>query len=312
MGKITPLSRETALPNQVPLYSMSAYTLGLIKPGHFHLTSMTERTAESPNPLVPHCHDFYEMIWLPVGRGQVHSDLRTCPIQPRTLFFAAPGQVHYWKFTEPPDGEIIRFTHDLFMVNAENPGLFGRLSFLHAETLDPVLYFNEAEAARMNALLSELRGVAADSAPGRDDMVRAYLTVILTHTRRVWLRVHEGRPETTAATGDLLACRFRIALEENFPQMLTVREYAALLHVSRSHLNETLRRQSGRSASDIIHERILLEAKRLLVHSSLTVSEIAYRLRFQDPSYFGRFFRKCAGLTPGMYRETAHHDLLAG
>jgi AraC-like DNA-binding protein len=290
---------------------MSAYNLGFRKPGQFHLTSFKESAQESPNPRVPHSHDFYELIWMHSGTGEVHSDLRTCPVQPGTLFFASPGQVHYWRFYGPRDGEIIRFTHEFFLVNAEDPGLFGRLPFLHAEAFDPVLHFDPAERERMNNLLGELRAAAADSAPGRDDLVRAYLTIILTHTRRVWMRVHDGRIEARAGTGDLLACRFRLALEENFPQMLTVGEYATLLRVSRSHLNEELRRQSGSSASKIIHERILLEAKRLLVHSTLTISEIAYRLRFQDPSYFGRFFRKCTGQTPGMYREAAYHDLLA-
>jgi AraC-like DNA-binding protein/mannose-6-phosphate isomerase-like protein (cupin superfamily) len=311
IGNVMPVRPEASPANQVLVYPMSAYTLGLRKPGHFHLISFKERAQESLNPLVPHSHDFYELIWFRSGTGQVHSDLRACPVRPGTLFFASPGQVHYWKFNEPLDGEIISFTHEFFLVNAENPGLFGRLPFLHAETFDPVLHFDPAEMERMNGLFRELRTAAADGAPGRDDMVRAYLTIMLTHTRRVWMRTHDGHAEPNAGTGDLLACRFRLALEENFPQMLTVSEYASLLRVSRSHLNEELRRQSGSSASKIIHERILLEAKRLLVHTSLTISEIAYRLRFQDPSYFGRFFRKCTGQTPGMYREAAHHDLLA-
>ena len=316
MPKITGLTksarRDEPLPTQVPLYPMSAYTSGLRKPGHFHLLSFEEGQNERINRFVPHCHDFFEMIWLPIGRGQVQSDLRSFPVEPRTLFFAAPGQVHSWQLTEPAEGEIVSFTHDFFMVNSENPGLFGRLPFLHANVTNPILQLNEAEGATMDDLFRQLRAAAADPAPGRDDLVRAFVTIILTVTRRVWLRCHAGDAEISPREGDLLASRFRLSLEENFPHMLTVQEYADLLHVSRSHLNEELRRQSGRSASEIIHERILLEAKRLLVHSSLTISEIAYRLRFQDPSYFGRFFRKCTGRTPGMFRETTHRELLAG
>ena len=303
---------EESLPTQVPLYAMSAYTSGLRKPGHFHLLSFEEGQNERINRFVPHCHDFFEMIWLPSGRGQLQSDLHCHPVEPRTLFFASPGQVHSWQFTEPPEGEIVSFTHDFFLVNPENPGFFGRLPFLHGNEIEPVLHFTEAEGGQMDSLFRQLRAAAADPAHGRDDMVRAFLTIILTLTRRVWLRYHADDAEAGWREGDLLACRFRLSLEENFPLMLTVQEYADLLHVSRSHLNEELRRQSGRSASEIIHERILLEAKRLLVHSSLTVSEIAYRLRFQDPSYFGRFFRKSTGQTPGSFREITHRELLAG
>jgi AraC-like DNA-binding protein len=303
--------RRDPSPPAVPLYAMAGYTNGLRKPGHFHLLRFEEGQSGRIDRFVPHCHDFFEMIWLPAGRGQVRSDLQSFPLEPRTVFFAAPGQVHAWQFTAPPEGEIVSFTHDFFMVNSENPGFFGRLPFLRAGATEPILRLDAAEGARMDALFRELRLAAADPAPGRDDMVRAYLTIMLTLVRRVWLRGQAAQAKPEPREGDTLACRFRLALEENFPRMLAVRDYAELLHVSRSHLNEELRRQSGQSASEIIRERVLLESKRLLVHSSLTISEIAYRLHFRDPSYFGRFFRKCSGRTPGMYREGAQHDLLA-
>ncbi|MBC7366592.1 MAG: AraC family ligand binding domain-containing protein [Undibacterium sp.] len=114
----------------VALYAMSAYTSGLRKPGHFHLLSFEEGQNGRINRFVPHCHDFFEIVWLPAGRGQVRCDLHTFTVKPRTLFFAAPGQVHAWQFTAPPEGEIVSFTHDFFMVNSENPGFFGRLPFL--------------------------------------------------------------------------------------------------------------------------------------------------------------------------------------
>ena len=63
---------------------MAAYTLGLRKAGQFHLISFEERELESLNPCVPHCHDFYELIWLPNGHGLVQSDLRGCGFLQRT------------------------------------------------------------------------------------------------------------------------------------------------------------------------------------------------------------------------------------
>jgi AraC-like DNA-binding protein len=117
--------------------------------------------------------------------------------------------------------------------------------------------------------------------------------------------------ESSAGPG-LLVRRFRMALQDHFPRMLEVRQYAEMLQVSRSHLNAHLRRETGRSPSEIIHEHIALEAKRLLVHSPLTVSEIAYRLGFRDPSYFCRFFRKASGQAPLGFRSEAREVLLAG
>lgn len=303
--------RGEASAGDVQFYAMSAYTTGVRKPGHFHLLTFEEGQNERINRFVPHCHDFFEIVWLPRGRGEVRSDLRAFPVEPRTLFFVAPGQVHAWRFTEPPEGEIVSFTRDFFRVNAENPGLFGRLPFLQAGAAEPILRLDAEAGARMDDLFRELRAAASDPAPGRDDLVRAYLTVILTHIRRAWQqRPGGGAPEVR--TNDVLACRFLLSLEENFPRVLSVHDYAEILQVSRSHLNEELRRHSGRSASEIIHDRLLLEAQRLLVHSTLTIAEIGYRLQFDDPSYFGRFFRKCSGCTPGEYRQKARQNAAAG
>src|SRR5690606_32228130 len=133
---------------------------------------------------------------------------------------------------------------------------------------------------------------------GTEDIVRALMTIALSKARQHLKRMQATEPPTSAAPAGRAAAvhplsqRFRVALEQNFPKLLKVSDYAALLQVSRSHLNEELRQHTGRTASDHIHDRLLLEAKRLLVYSSFTVSEIAYQLQFQDPSYFGRFFRQ--------------------
>ncbi|MBL9207071.1 MAG: helix-turn-helix domain-containing protein [Opitutaceae bacterium] len=307
---VIPYRRTPGQQEPVTLYAMSAYTSGIRKPGHFHLLRFDEVKSERINRYVPHRHDFYEIIWLPVGRGMVQSDFRSYPVQDRTLLVTSPGQIHAWQSVTPLDGEILSFTREFFLVSAEQPGLLGRLPFLQATHPTPVLTLDEEEGARIDRTFRHLREDAAEASPGRDDMVRAYITIILTQIRQAYQR---RTPQSVAPSSDseTLAQRFRVALEEHFPTMLEVGDYATLLQVSRSHLNDDLRRATGHSASEIIHERILLEAKRLLIHSSLNVSEIAYHLRFQDPSYFGRFFRKATGLSPGSYRDDAHRNLLA-
>ncbi|HRE05139.1 MAG TPA: AraC family transcriptional regulator [Opitutaceae bacterium] len=304
-------SRRAPDPSEpVTLYAMSAYTSGIRKPGHFHLLRFDENQSERINRYVPHRHDFYEIIWLPVGRGVVQSDFRTFPVQDRTLLVTSPGQIHAWQTVDPLEGEILSFTREFFLVSAEQPGLLGRLPFLQATHPTPVLTLDEEEGARMDRTFQHLRQDASEAAPGRDDLVRAYITIILTLIRQAYQR-RAPAAAFPPSDSETLAQRFRMALEEHFPSMLEVGDYATLLQVSRSHLNDDLRRATGHSASEIIHERILLEAKRLLIHSSLNVSEIAYHLRFQDPSYFGRFFRKATGQSPGTYRDDAHRNLLA-
>lgn len=76
-----------------------------------------------------------------------------------------------------------------------------------------------------------------------------------------------------------------------------------MLNISAGHLNDVVRKESGKNASAIIHERMILEAKRMLYHSSESIKEIAMNLNYEDPSHFVRFFRQCTGQTPGEFRE---------
>ena len=292
------------------MYPMAAYTQGLRKPGQFHVIRFEQGQSERLNRFVPHRHDFFEVIWLRSGEGQVKCDLRSYPVVPRTLFFTSPGQVHAWDFTREARGEIASFSEEFFAVNSDHPGLLGKMPFLYTGAIDPILHLDTREGRRMDETFRHLQTGAAEEAPGRDDLVRSYLTIILTLARQAFAR-RQLTASTSAPITDLLARRFRLALEEHFPRLLEVTEYAELLRVSRTHLTEHLKNELGRTASEIIHERVVLEAKRLLAHTSLPSAQIAYRLRFQDPSYFGRFFRRSTGLTPGDYRNQVQSDAVA-
>jgi AraC-like DNA-binding protein len=96
---------------------------------------------------------------------------------------------------------------------------------------------------------------------------------------------------------------FQELIEENFMTLKTPREYASKMNITPNYLNALCRKKSGKSAGELIRQRILLEAKRLLAHSKLSISEIAFQLGFEDNSYFGRYFRKYTRLTPGEFRQ---------
>ena len=97
-------------------------------------------------------------------------------------------------------------------------------------------------------------------------------------------------PAPFAAIG--LVRRFHQAVERSFRASTSIRAYARRLGVTTSHLSEALRLETGLTAGELIRARLLLEAKRLLLHSELTIAEIGYELGFEDPSYFSRFVRR--------------------
>ncbi len=273
--------------------------------------TLAESDREGHDRHVPHRHDFFELIWIRRGHGRVSCDLQGFEYRANTLLVVSPGQVHAWRYETETQGLIAGFSPEFLAVNSEHPGLLAKLPFLYPEFMDPVLYLDETEGGRIDLVFQQFQDLVQIEAPGRDDIARGFLLVILSHMRQLFARRGEAAPQPIRGESELLVQRFRLALEEHLPQIVEVGEFAELLNISRTHLNNGLRRYTGRSASELIHERMLLEAKRRLLHSTLTIAEIAYELRFQDPSYFGRFFRKYTGVTPGGYREAMQHAAIA-
>ncbi|MGI4862854.1 MAG: helix-turn-helix domain-containing protein, partial [Janthinobacterium lividum] len=111
-------------------------------------------------------------------------------------------------------------------------------------------------------------------------------------------------PAPYPTEGPLLA-RFTNLLDTHYASLHQVSDYAARLRLRPGVLNEQLRQQSGKTAGTLLHERLVLEARRLLFHTGLSVAEIAFALGFEDPSYFSRFFRRLTGQAPAAYRVTA-------
>ena len=140
--------------------------------------------------------------------------------------------------------------------------------------------------------------------PEKEKAIQFYLYLILLEIKRSYrqqgLGLYTDVPETTT-----LLIKFRKLVGQYYLEKQQVADYAELLYVTPNHLNRTVKEISGRTASDHIAEMLLQEAKALLKHSGLSVSEIAYRLQFSEPSSFSRFFKKETDLTPLEYRGNA-------
>lgn len=96
--------------------------------------------------------------------------------------------------------------------------------------------------------------------------------------------------------------RFKKLIEQHYRSGMSIKEYASLMGLSSAQLNNICRAKVGQSALHIVHERVTLEAKRLLIYTAMSISEIAYELGFSDPAYFTRFFSKQVGTAPKQYR----------
>ncbi len=244
-------------------------------------------------------HDYFE-VFLLEGGGIHFNDFQSFVIREPTLVFVSPGQVHGWEDAKGLHGVGIRFTQEFFDGNTPPPSPLLKHGFWFPDEVRPALHLPESAASEMAALVVDMEREFMDKSAGFDEALRALLRVLFVRADRLSAGATDRMPHCRSS---ILVRNFRLALEHHFRTLQAVVDYAKLLKVSADHLGQVIHEQTGHQAGDLIRHRILLEAKRLLAHTEMNISEVAYSLNFQDPAYFSRFFRRLTNLSPGEFRE---------
>ncbi len=187
------------------------------------------------------------------------------------------------------------------------------LPFFEINRIEDILPFAENETKYVTSLTSDQSKVIKvlfeeinreyySLSENKDDIIRCYIEILLLKSKECFqanspaVHLPVNRPFT-------LTIQFKTLVKKNFLNIRTVLEYANILHVSPKHLEKTVKETLGITPKKLIHGIVLLEAKVLLKQTEKTVSEIAHDLKFQDQSYFSRFFKKHTSLTPLDFRN---------
>jgi AraC-like DNA-binding protein len=264
----------------------------------FDLARLDGRS-DIPRPFL-HRHSYYHMLWMTNALGQHTLDFETFEVRPNSVFFISPGQVHTWTSSVPPVGYVLNFSTEFFLQMYPRVDELAEFPFFHVANTDPVLYLSPRQNADLLPLLEQIEQEFNADRPWRYEIVRAFLLILLTRLRRL----HQPRDaDSVSPKSYSLTKRFKLLIEQRYLEFSSVQDYSALLLVTDRRLNEAVKSTTGKTATQLIHERILLEAKRLLTQSELGISEIAYRLNFEDPAYFSRFFKKHALVTPREFKK---------
>jgi AraC family transcriptional activator of pobA len=249
----------------------------------------------------PHRHDFYQIVLFTRGGGRHSIDFQQFEVAPHQVYYMAPGQIHTWDFSAETDGYLVNFNESFFTSFCHNPHfvrdfpLFSSISGSAVNTLD-MSCCGEVEAT-FAQMLEEFEKKEADF---KMDILRGMLSIILVRLSRVVPRSYQ---EGVSKHNLVLMRQFEILIEQHFREKRLPKEYAELMFVTPNHLNALTNSVVGKSAGELIRDRILLEAKRLLVNSDLMISQIAEILNFEDNAYFTRFFKKYLGVTPEAFRS---------
>lgn len=265
-------------------------------PDVVHCETIASRSVLHDWKLAVHRHArLHQVLLVERGGGEATLDGQIHTLKPGQIVNVPVGHVHGFRFI---------------------PGTQGWVLTIAAEILDEVLLASEG----LRAVLSQsavLRGtpqiratmkqIFAEHAArnfGRAHLLRALSAAVIGLVARALAGETHG---SGAAESDLFR-RFEALLEEHHLKRWSVAEYADALSVTPTHLNRITRAATGDTASHLILNRLIREARRNLVYTNLPVSTIAYALGFEDPAYFSRVYASATGLSPSAFREQVHGE----
>ncbi len=249
----------------------------------------------------PHRHaHLHQMVWLSAGYTEITIDETPHPLGAGTLYLIPAGVVHGSTFSRQLDGFVVHFSPDFLLSGA---GLTGGAAGLPGGGFLAV-HFTGA-AGRIQGLLASIEAEFQQASPEKNELIRHYLHIVLLEMQREAGLVRAGRHDQASS---IFPARFVALVEQHYATKKQVSDYAELLHITPDYLNELVKRTTGRTAGQLIRDRVILEAKRRFLFSEETVSEVAHALNYDDVSYFWRLFKKYVNLSPTEFKKLGYRQ----
>lgn len=241
---------------------------------------------------------FIKIVFLKAG-GTAVVDFKTYQLQQDALFFINAGQ--YYQFNENCTGTLLYYNRDFYCVEIHDKEVACDGILFHNVYEIPVIFMPAAISSEMEGLVNAMKQELETEESSMEEMLRIYLKQMIIRATRLWKKEHQVESEEARQEIEF-SRHFSQLVEWNYTRFHAVADYADLLSITPKALNKRISRYSELTPNDIIKERIILEAKRLLVHTQLSVKEIGYKLGYDDTSYFIRLFTKQAETTPQNFR----------
>jgi AraC family transcriptional activator of pobA len=250
---------------------------------------------------IAHSHSYYQIIWF-FNKGGTHSiDFNTYAIEENMMLFTSKDQIHAFDGNLDVEGWLIHFNESFFMHS--DVDIFLKYSIFNIE--ESPCYLIDAITAEIAAQHIQLieKELPNKLRFGHEDMIRFLLKSFLINIERVHY-ADTSRKLQINNTYERQFFKFKDLIEIHYSNRLSITDYANLLHTSSKTLTTITKKLVAKAPSQLINERILLEAKRLLKFTNLHINEVAYRLGFDDDSYFVKYFKRNIGMSPKAYRST--------
>lgn len=250
-----------------------------------------------------HRAQFYHILFLEKAKGVHYVDFKPIPLEDHIILFIAANSVNKFDPDGLYQGSAILFTDNFFCKNKEDARA------LYASPLFADFY--QFTFLRLHPKLSELtilrNAIQSEFVRGVDGFQSAILHnllhVFLLHSERVLQQQGVEKLESSWQLEQVL--QFKSLLDAEYMHVKAVKYYASRLNLSEKQLTKVTKKLLDKTPKQLIDERIVLEAKRILAHSQLSVKEIAYALGYEEPSNFVKYFKRHCKITPVAFRKAS-------
>ncbi|MGL4631944.1 MAG: helix-turn-helix domain-containing protein [Leadbetterella sp.] len=241
------------------------------------------------------------------GQGSVHhAGTEAFRVGDRSVFFTAPGQLQSWDVLPDWEGIYVIFSKEFFAVNRIIMEEIRQSPFFDIDNRVSLTLMPD-EAEMILDLFKKMQKESELQYTNRFEFVKSFIRLMIMYLNRYYeKRIQNNQKPNPQASGILTVREFQDLIEQNLKmdiKLRTIAEFADKLNIHPNHLNALSKEIVGKTASELLHDSTLLQAKSLILNSDFTMKEIAYQLGFEDPNYFFRFFKKHIGLTPGDFKQ---------
>lgn len=250
-------------------------------------------------------NNYYSLIWITKGSGKVKADFSEYNFTERTLFAFSPYQPFMFITDEHLEGITLQFHPDFYCIYLHQKEVACNGVLFNNIYNPPFILINELSASTLNMLLEQMKIEIQNQALAQNELLVSYLKIFLITASRLKTEQH---PKVKRAVEELkepfILQNLKDSIEKDFKTKHSAKDYADALNISSKALAKITKSYFNKTLTELISERIVIEAKRELYLTNKSVKEIAYELGYDDEHYFSRFFKTNAEVSPLMYRET--------
>ena len=245
----------------------------------------------------PHRHNSYVLVFFTNGSGTHEIDFNKFTIQSGSIFFIQPGQIHHWELSDDIEGFVIFYSQEMYNLYFRQKTIED-YPFYSSVYNTPEMVFDES---KLKAILPYFESLILEAQMNKmlgKDLIMNLLDTIHIHIARKYSETHFGNTHSY----NVKIKNFKILLQQNFKTEKAPFFYATKLSITLKHLNRICNEILQKTTTEVLTERVILEAKRMLIDNKFVINEIATELGYDNYSYFTRLFKRHTGMTPTDFR----------